>query len=581
MKLRYRILSGYIVLFALLALGLAAFSHVVVARHVAAQERSAVATLARVGLDVLLPDGRPKTPVVLQAKAKAFARKAGLRVTIIAPDGVVLADSEHDPSTMENHGLRPEVVAAHRDGWGWAIRHSATLGLDMLYVAQADARREYVVRLAKPLAELKRLDAQLFYALVVALVVAAVLGAVASIRIAGGLSDTLTHLARVAQALGGGDFSVRAPVMGHDEGAALAQALNEMASRLQQASAELARRTSEVQAILRHMSDGVLVVDSQSRVAMCNPAAARMLRFDEETAVGQTVLRLTGIYDLTEAFQRTLELSSTTEVEFIAREGEERIIQASVAPAGEQGPGQRWAVAVLRDVTRLRRLERVRQDFVASAGHELRTPVAAIRSLAETLAAGALSDPEAAPEFVRQIVDNTERLQRLVNDMMELARLEAAQEEPQPVQVKSVIEKAVARLRPQAEAAGLRLGMSVPDDLWARGHDEDLETALVNLLDNAIKYAAGGGSVEVEALADGGEVHVRVVDHGPGIPLSERQRIFERFYRLDKARSRQLGGTGLGLSIVKHAVEKMGGRVWVEDTPGGGATFVIALPAPA
>jgi two-component system phosphate regulon sensor histidine kinase PhoR len=352
-----------------------------------------------------------------------------------------------------------------------------------------------------------------------------------------------------------------------------------MASRLQENSIQLAHRTGEVQAILRHMSDGVLLVDSQLRVAMCNPAAARMLGFDPETAVGQDVLRLSGIYDLADALQRTSQLSSTTEVEFMTRHGEERIIQASVTPGGGQRPGQQWVVAVLRDVTHLRHLERVRQDFVASAGHELRTPVAAIRSLAEALAAGGLSDPETGPEFVRQIIDNTERLERLVDDMLELARVETvAHRELCPVHVKSVIEKAVERLRVQAESAGLRLVVSVGDDLWARGDGEDIETAIVNLLDNAIKYAADGGSVEIEAAADDGEVLIRVVDHGPGIPLAERQRIFERFYRLDKARSRQMGGTGLGLSIVKHAVEKMGSRVWIEDTPGGGATFVIALP---
>lgn len=577
MRLRHRILLAYAALFALLGSGLALYSRSVVARHVVAQERQALTALARVAMDFLLSADVPRTREALQPKAKAFAQKAAVRVTVIAPDGVVLADSEHNPATMENHGLRPEVVVAHRDGWGWAVRHSATLGVDMLYVAQADAAREYVLRLAKPLSEIRQLNAHLFYALLAAVVAAALAGIATSVRIAGGLADSLARLARVARAIGSGDLSARATIHARDEAGELAEAINEMAARLQRDGAELAQRTSQVQAILMHMTDGVLLVDSQGLLVMANPAAARMVGFDEQTAVGRPVLYATNNYDLAEAVQRTLQLGTVTEAEFVARDGDERIIHAAAAPAEGEPGWQRWAVVVLRDVTRLRHLERVRQDFVASAGHELRTPVAAIRALAEALAAGALSDPSAGPEFVAQIVENTDRLQRLVDDMLELARLEAVREEPQPVNVERVVGKAVERVEPQAEAAGVRVYAEVAENLVVLGNEEDLETALVNLLDNAIKYAANGGSVEIVPQREDNEVLIRVIDHGPGIPLAERQRIFERFYRLDKARSRQLGGTGLGLSIVKHAVEKMGGRVWVEETAGGGATFVIAL----
>lgn len=577
MRLRHRILVGYVVLFSLLAGALAVYSRSAVARHVTAQQRDALAALARVATDFLLATDVPRTRDALQPRAKAFARTAAVRVTIIAPDGVVLADSEHDPATMENHGLRPEVVAAHRDGWGWAVRHSATLGMDMLYVAQADAAREYVLRLAKPLSQIRQLDAELFYVLLVAVIVAAMVGIAASMRIAGGLTDSLAHLARVARAVGAGDLSARATIHTRDEVGELAAAINEMAARLQRDGAELAQRTAQVQAIVAHMADGVLLVDSEGRAAMANPAAARMLRFDQDTAYGRPIVYVTNNYDLAEAVQHTLDLGTVTEVEFVARDGEERVIHAAVAPADDPAGRGRWAVAVLRDLTRLRQLERVRQDFVASAGHELRTPVAAIRSLAEALAAGAMSDPSAGPEFVAQIVENTGRLQRLVDDMMELARLEAVGEEPRPVDVRRVVEKAVDRVRPQAETGGMLISVAVPEGLRILGHEEDLETALVNLMDNAVKYAASGEALEVQAQAGDDEVHICVIDHGPGIPLAERQRVFERFYRLDKARSRQLGGTGLGLSIVKHAVEKMGGRVWVEETPGGGATFVIAL----
>ncbi|MBC7289123.1 MAG: HAMP domain-containing protein, partial [Armatimonadetes bacterium] len=433
MSLRHRIIIWYTSLFAGLSVVLGAFTSFAVARFVVSQEREALAAVARIGLDIVLSSPAATKSGGLQSTVRQFARKAGARVTFIAPDGTVLADSEHDPSTMENHGARPEVIAARRDGWGASVRHSTTTGLDMLYVALADPQRGYVLRLAKPLPEVKRLYFQLFYALLAALLLILLGGAVLSIRIAATFTAPLQNLASVARAIGSGDTAARAPVTGPDEIATLATALNEMAVRLENRSLELVRRTAELQAVLRHMADGLLVTDGQSRVTMCNPAAARLLGFDENKALGQSVLRATGNYSLAEAFERSLATHTTTETEITVRDaGGEKIIQASVTVLEGDGVTQPWAVGVLRDVTEIRRLERVRRDFVASAGHELRTPVAAIRSLAEALSAGAAADPELGPEFLAQIVENTQRLERIVQDLLELARLESVR--PTPLQ---------------------------------------------------------------------------------------------------------------------------------------------------
>jgi len=263
--------------------------------------------------------------------------------------------------------------------------------------------------------------------------------------------------------------------------------------------------------------------------------------------------------------------------------GDHRHVAAATSPVeGEEGQVV-GAVASLRDITEIKHLQLVRQDFVANAGHELRTPVAAIRSLAETLQSGAISDREAAPRFVEQIVENTVRLEHLITDMMALARMESAPAAlaPNSINVRRLMETTLERLEPQSDEKGLHVSIDVPEDLTVWGQEDSLAAALVNLLDNAIKYTPAEGRITLEARRVNGTVELVVADTGPGIPYGDRERIFERFYRVDRARSRALGGTGLGLSIVKHAVEANRGKVWVECPDEGGSRFIIQVPATA
>jgi two-component system phosphate regulon sensor histidine kinase PhoR len=253
------------------------------------------------------------------------------------------------------------------------------------------------------------------------------------------------------------------------------------------------------------------------------------------------------------------------------------VLKATAFPARLGAEGASGACLVIRDITQMKRLETVRQQFVANASHELRTPLSAIRIIAESLQDGALDDPEAALGFVEDILANTDRLAKLVDDMMELARLEALKEELELIELSYLVSLCIERMTPLATERGVELVLSGDLNRLALGNARNLESALVNLLDNAIKYAASGKRVELRLVEDGETVRIELIDYGPGIPLEERNRVFERFWRVDKARSREIGGTGLGLSIVKHAVENMGGRVWVEATPGGGATFAVAL----
>ena len=584
MQLRHKIALAYAAVLLILVLSLGVYARAVVADHGAAEMRDALASEATLLSSLLLRDGMPiASGAALDKQAIDLGRKAGLRITVITVDGVVIAESQHDTATMVNHNDRPEVVQARRDGRGWAVRHSATLDIDMLYYALADLRTGTIVRVARPMAQVAQLSADLRRGLLLAALLAGLLGVIASLWIAGGVTSSLDHLARTARRLGKGELSARARLTGRDEVAVLADTFDAMADSLQHTSSDLVQATGQVQAILEHMADGLVVVDDAQRVSMLNRAAARLLGTDAG-ATGKLLEHVVRNYELIEAVTRSVELGTVLEVEFELASDTDRILHASVAPISGSTGAQRGAVVVLRDVTQVRRLERVRQDFVANAGHELRTPVAAIRSLAEALESGASTDPDAGPAFLSQIVDNTARLGRLLDDMMELARLEAGAGEPvEAIEVAPVARKAADRLRPQAESLGVTVDVRVPDDLTALGSVDNLTTALVNLIDNALKYAYEGRRIEVEALPSDPSatvVRLAVIDHGPGIPDADRRRIFERFYRLDRARSRELGGTGLGLSIVKHAVEAMGGAISIEETPSGGATFLLTLPKP-
>jgi two-component system phosphate regulon sensor histidine kinase PhoR len=515
------------------------------------------------------------------SRARQVEQRIGARITVIAPGGKVLVDSEADPAEMDLHDTRPEVVDALAGGTGWAVRPSLTVNTNMLYVARYYGASEPIVRVAMPLSSVEGLSAGVQRAVVLAALGAGLLCVIGGFVFAGSVTRSLGHLAGVARRLGAGDLTARAHVATSDETAELSDALNGMADRLSAARGQLEEQAAHLGAILGQMADGVLAVGPDETIQVFNAAAGQLLETAPEAALGRRLAEVALNYELVEYVRRAMRLRTMERAEVCAGSDSPRVLAAVVSPVEAEDGGLVGAVLALRDMTELRRLEKVRQDFVANASHELRTPVAAIRSLAETLEGGALSDSEVAPRFLAQIVTNTEALARLLDDMMSLARLEATQYRPEPrsTEVAAAVQAAVSRLEPQASAKGIQLSMDVPEDLTVWCAEEDLLAAVVNLIDNAVKYTPEGGAVSVEGWPKGDRVLLSVTDTGPGIPESERSRIFERFYRVDKGRSRALGGTGLGLSIVKHAIESSGGRVWVESAPDGGARFTVNLSA--
>jgi two-component system phosphate regulon sensor histidine kinase PhoR len=523
---------------------------------------------------------RTRTPAEMDAEAKFLGGELSERVTFIAADGKVLGDTEHDPLTMENHNTRPEVVEARASGSGSAIRRSDTLQIDMLYVAVTDPSG-LVVRTALPLTYVESASAGLRRAVLLAAIIAAALGLIASAWLAGTVTRSLGRVAAAARRVARGDFEAQARVSSRDEVADLAGVLNSMTRDLKDRIDREQETAQRLRAILVQMADGVIVVGTDEKVELLNAAAEGFFGVSAERAVGRRISEVAIDYELADLATRTLRLGVPASTEIRVAEPQERALAATASPIELQDGRPIAAVIVLRDLTEARRVEHVRRDFVANASHELRTPVAAIRALAETLEAGALTDPVAGPNFLGQIVSHTTSLTTLLDDMMQLARLEGTEQrlKPKHTAILPMLTRAAERLQPQAEAKRVVISISAPKGLELYADPDGLQGAIVNLMDNAVKYTPAGGRIMASAEAEGDRVHIRISDTGVGIPPEDLERIFERFYRVDKARSRALGGTGLGLSIVKHAVEASGGKVWAESEPGKGSTFSVLLPS--
>ncbi len=507
------------------------------------------------------------------------------RVTLVAPDGRVVADSAIPAwrlPRITNHGARPEVLAAHRTGRGVARRQSATMRRNLTYAATSldGPGGVWVLRVAVSSALEEVARAAVWRLLAV--------GGALGLLVAAGMSwlavalaaRPLRRLTDTARAMVH-DLSVRTRIDLDDDVGSLAAALDELADNLASTLGKLERERDRLGAILESMAEGVLVTDARGQVVLANRALREMFLLGGEVE-GREPIEVVRNADLHELFAEAASSSEPSTRELSIEGVRPRRVMARVAPVEQPGAG---AVAVLSDVTELRRLETVRRDFVANVSHELRTPVAAIRGAAETLLLGGAQRAETAFEFATMIDRHAERLHRLVEDLLELSRIEARELriDLAPVELRAEAERAGELLSLAAQARGTEVRVRVEGgSLEVLADRSALEHVLTNLLENAIKYSPEGAVVTVRAERRGATVRTLVEDDGPGIEARHLPRLFERFYRVDAGRSRQVGGTGLGLAIVKHLAEAMGGSVGVESTVGRGSRFWIDLPrAPA
>jgi two-component system phosphate regulon sensor histidine kinase PhoR len=508
----------------------------------------------------------------------------GARVTVVASDGTVLADSADDPAKMENYANRPEVQAAIASGAGKDVRQSASLGRALVYRAyrfEPPSGPPVVIRFALPLAQANESIAEFRRRLLLASFLMLILGGAASLIYSRGFSARIERLKDFSHRVSGGDFRPLPSDDTEDELTDLARALNETAAHLDRTIRTLTGERNQSSAILRSMIEGVAVIDSRERVVFCNRAFAEILNLDAARCEGRPLVELVRQADLLDLARRALTSADSLQGSLIIGTVMPRSFAVTATPVKALEPAANGAVIVLHDITELRRLERVRQDFVANVSHEFKTPLTAIQGFAETLLGGALEDEKNNRRFLEIIRDHASRLGRLTDDLLKLARIEAGKLDVQyqPVSVAELVEGCAATTLFKASQRNIALNLSYPPELPAvRGDAGLLREVLQNLLDNAVQYTSPGGRVDLSAATRDHEAVITVADTGIGIPLADQERIFERFYRVDAARSREVGGTGLGLSIAKHIVEAHGGRLWVESTVGAGSQFHFSIP---
>ncbi|MFZ5769411.1 MAG: ATP-binding protein [Bacillota bacterium] len=507
-------------------------------------------------------------PAALRGLVAQMAATIGARVTIVDAAGNVLADSHHDPDTMENHAHRPEIRRAMTGGWGSAIRTSQTLGERMLYVAVPvgdPARPAGVARVAWSLARVDRWLGGLRRTFLLGTLVSLALAVGASVAVARWLSRPLLELGARARAMADGDMDGRLYLREPQEVAEIGSALNELASRLQGTISELEQQRRELAALLEQMVDGVVVVGRGGQPVRSNAAARRLLG----AGLAAPGVRVTEVVPQPEV-RRALEACLGGQREEVILQHGDLLLRLVMTPV-EEG-----ALILVQDLTAVRRLETMRRDFVANLSHEIRTPLAVIKALAETLER--TSDPEEARPFLLQLGGQVDRLALLTRRLMELARLESGNPELnlQDCHLGEIARSTVDSLAPMARLKGISVDLDVPADLpRVRGDPDLLRELLGNLLDNALKFTSAGGQVRISARPRDGRVLVQVRDTGRGIPAADLPRIFERFY---KGQGRPGAGTGLGLAICKHIVLVHGGEIWAESEPGKGSTFSFTLP---
>ena len=514
-----------------------------------------------------------------------IAELTGLRVTVIDANGLVLADSHENPFSMDNHFRRPEIQSAYMGGEGRAQRYSYTLEEGFRYLARRVTQRDQFVgfvRVAKPASALATEMRQAQVGIITNAAFVAFLVLLVAFYLAARQTAKVEELTSVAQEIALGNFARRIP-----EGNSLG--LKKLAETINQMARSSARRVSDVTAdrnrlstVFTCMVEGVIDVDMDQKILHINEAAARLLLVNENSCIGKPIWQEIRNQEITEALDQAISTQSVIKTQMrLNRESDQLVVDIYAASLSNDEGEPIGAVLVLNDITELENLERVRTDFVANASHELKTPITAIRGLTETLLGDDEIEKETVTSFIERVHAQSLRLSQLVGDLMTISRLESSQagEEFTRINFADLARQAARAGQVTAEEKGQDLDVELPDtEVMVWGDRQNLSQLLDNLIDNAIKYTPNDGSITVKVSKDDENAILQVTDTGIGISPQFQQRVFERFYRVDKARSQSLGGTGLGLSIVKNIAEKHGGSIDVKSQLGSGSSFTIKLP---
>lgn len=575
-----RIAIPYVILILIVVTGLSIFFASFIRNVYVESASSFLETEARVVASQVLPlIKNMAAETEFQNLALESNRLMKSRVTIFKPDGEVLADSDVDAIQFSVQDYRPEVVSALSGSVGVEIRKSKSLGINMLYVAVPIYDSERIVAVSRTAVTLEALNKhtlRLQNTIVAIASGTAFLAILIAFYLTRFTMDPLIKLSQVVGDLEKGDYKTKYLLNRRDEVGKISNIFITLVNKLNNQIEGFKVERSKLEAVLTHMTDAVIIVDGNGIVQLSNPAAEKIFNIKKDTAVGKSLVEVIRNHQLVELWKECLDSrkQKSTTLEITASKV---FVQGIATPLEDVFPG--GVLIVMQDLTRLRKLEKVRSDFVSNVSHELRTPLASIKALTETLLEGALEDPPAARRFLNRMEVEIDNLTQMVQELLELSRIESGRVplKLQLMEPGSIINKVVERMQVQAERSGLSLNFTFPNDLPQVLVDPDrIGQVFVNLIHNSIKFTRPGGKINISAFSDRGRVVFKIEDNGVGIEPESLQRIFERFYKIDRARSS--GGTGLGLSIAKHMIESHGGRIWVESEVGKGSSFFFTLP---
>ncbi|MFA4990152.1 MAG: ATP-binding protein [Candidatus Omnitrophota bacterium] len=583
---KYRLLFSYVAVI-LISFGLTAFFlDKQLENHSLQDLKSSIITQARLMESQIPPESLKKENTAnLETLVKNLSLKNKSRITIIDDQGKVLTDSELSPGevlNIDNHATRPEVKAALRGLTGDSIRYSATLKTDMLYVALPIMGRggaAGIIRLALPVANVQKIMSVIRKTIILSIFFALGLAFILAYVLMTSISRPLNKIINVSRRFAGGDFSQRIYYDAHDEIGELSTTLNKMAQDIESKVKEIEVQNQQLKTIFQSMVEGIIVVDRSGCIVSVNQAVEEIFNIENRKAKGRPFLEVIRNTAMAEIIRVVLDGKKFVSSELSLAYPVQRIFQINASPLFEKDQIS-GCLLVIHDVSQVRRLENIRRDFVANVSHELKTPLTSIKGYVETLIGGALEDKENNLDFLKIIQNHAERLDALVDDLLSLSRLESKETALvlEDFNLRHELDETILGFRSQLKKKGVTIKNELPPDTSLKADKGRIKQVFTNLIDNAVKFNKEKGWVRIYAQEAEGKVKIIVEDSGSGIPAKDIPRIFERFYRVDKARSRELGGTGLGLSIVKHIVELHAGSVGVESTEGLGSKFFFILP---
>lgn len=509
-----------------------------------------------------------------------------LRITIISQSGDVIFDTDHDASSMENHSKRVEILAAKKNkNYGSTIRYSTTLQQNMMYVVipiDKSSQIQAFLRVAIPTTDIDNVISTLVAKIIIVLIVCALCAIIISLMVANKISGPIEELEQGAEKLAQGDLSTRLSVSKFKEISSLAETMNKMAAQLEHKIQQVVQQRNEHEAVLASMVEGVFAVDQHARILNMNQTAQTFLRVDSVDIKGKSVDEVIRNEELKQLVKKAIRSSDTIEEDILLGD-KEKIVQTRGIILHDQTNKVIGTLVVMNDVTRLRKLEKMRREFVANVSHELRTPITSIKGFVETLMDSDLDDKHQVQRFLKIVARQADRLHFIIEDILTLSRIEQGVEIEEislfPSSIREVLKNAIQMCEVRAKEKNIDIFLHCPEEkMEGNINPELLEQAIINLIDNAVKYSPSDRKIKVEAIEVDNGLKIDVADEGRGIPPEHIPRLFERFYRVDKARSRELGGTGLGLAIVKHIIIAHKGEIQVQSKIDQGSVFSIRLP---